>query len=716
MSQQVGTDPQLLAQLKQHFGFSSFRPLQEEIIRDVIAGKDVFALLPTGGGKSLCFQLPALIQPGLTVVVSPLIALMKDQVDALQGNGIQATFLNSSIGAGEARERLAALHRGHYRLLYVAPERLMMPGFLSDLTKWNVRLFAVDEAHCISEWGHDFRPEYRELARLRSLFPAVPMLALTATATQRVRQDIIRLLDLHSPSVFVASFNRPNLSYKVIAKEDPSEQVLDYVRRRPGESGIIYCQARKTTEMVADQLREHGIKARPYHAGLSANERQTHQDLFLKDEVRVICATIAFGMGIDKPNVRFVIHYDLPKNVEGYYQETGRAGRDNLPSECLLLFSPGDVVKLSRFIDQKPSPDEQKVARAQLQQMVHYAECGSCRRIELLEYFGETFPQPNCDACDNCSAPRETYDGTIPSQKLLSCVYRIRQHSGFDFGLGQAVDVLTGALKERMTKWGHETLSTFGIGKSTSPAEWKAIARQLIRMGFLEQVTDKFTVVKLTNAGMEVLKERRPIQLSRRIETASARHGGVGEIPCDQALFEKLAELRRDLANARNIAAHNIFSDVTLRYMARQYPVNQAELAVVHGVVQRKQEEFGEAFLDVIKRHLKTNPRLSFVSPGQKSFPRTRRRKKSRVSHDFDGNCNEILFERLRKVRRQLAEDRKVPAYVILHDSALRKIASFFPRTVDDLASIPGVGHRRAAACLPILKEVQGFLAASDPR
>ncbi|MBI4658899.1 MAG: ATP-dependent DNA helicase RecQ, partial [Verrucomicrobia bacterium] len=386
-----GESNELRALLKQYFGFTSFRPLQEEIIRDTLAGKDVFAVLPTGGGKSLCFQLPALARSGLTVVVSPLIALMKDQVDALQAAGVPATFLNSSLAPGESRPRLRGLHNGEFRLLYVAPERLMLAGFLEDLKQWKVNLFAIDEAHCISEWGHDFRPEYRQLSTLRGLFPDVPMMALTATATDRVRRDIVQQLHLRSPACYVASFNRPNLTYRVSAKTGAYEQVLNFVRARPRESGIIYCQARKTAESLASKLTADGVGAAPYHAGLEQPDRTRNQEAFLRDEVRVICATIAFGMGINKPNVRFVIHYDLPKNIESYYQETGRAGRDGLPSECLLLFSPGDRIKYGRFIDEKPDPKEREIARAQLERMVHYAECATCRRAFLLGYFGEKF-------------------------------------------------------------------------------------------------------------------------------------------------------------------------------------------------------------------------------------------------------------------------------------------------------------------------------------
>ncbi|MGO8764324.1 MAG: RecQ family ATP-dependent DNA helicase, partial [Limisphaerales bacterium] len=403
---------QLLAPLKQFFGFSSFRPLQEEIIRDSLAGRDVFAVLPTGGGKSLCFQLPALLRPGLTVVVSPLIALMKDQVDALNAAGVSATFLNSSLAAGESRPRLYGLHQGEFRLLYVAPERLMLSGFLEDLKKWNINLFAIDEAHCISEWGHDFRPEYRQLSALREIFPGAPMMALTATATGRVRRDIVRQLHLKDPACYVASFDRPNLTYRVAAKSGAYGQILSFVRARPKESGIIYVQARKTAESLAASLSADGVKAAPYHAGLAPGERTKNQEAFLRDETRVICATIAFGMGINKPNVRFVIHHDLPKNIEGYYQETGRAGRDGLPGECLLLFSPGDRVKQMRFINEKPNPQERDLARAQLEQMIHYAEIATCRREFLLGYFGETFRAPVLNPGGTGNLPDRSPAGT----------------------------------------------------------------------------------------------------------------------------------------------------------------------------------------------------------------------------------------------------------------------------------------------------------------
>jgi ATP-dependent DNA helicase RecQ len=688
--------PQLLPVLKQYFGFTSFRPLQEEIIRDALAGKDVFALLPTGGGKSLCFQLPAMARTGLTVVVSPLIALMKDQVDALQASGVAATFLNSSLAAGESRARLRGLHNGQYRLLYAAPERLMLSGVMSDLQRWHVNLLAVDEAHCISEWGHDFRPEYRQIANLRQLFPSVPMMALTATATERVRKDIVTLLNLREPSCYVASFNRPNLTYRVFAKNKPYAQLLEFLRARPKESGIVYCQSRKSTESVAERLNEAGVKARPYHAGLTTKERTEHQELFLRDEARVICATIAFGMGINKPNVRFVVHYDLPKNIEGYYQETGRAGRDGLPSECVLLFSPGDVVKQLRFIDEKPDPQERKIAHEQLHQMVHYAECASCRRGELLGYFGEQFEQENCEGCDNCLSPRATYDGTLSAQKFLSCIYRVRQHSGFDFGVNQIVEVLTGADTENVRKRHHETLSTYGIGQEHSRAEWKAIGRELMRLGLVKQLADKFNVLTLTAEGVAVLKERKPVKLTKPVSAPEPKAHRAGEIACDEVLFESLVRLRKQLADAQGLPPHIIFSDVTLRQMARDYPGNERGLARISGMSERKLQEFGRVFLAVIAGHLEMQPRQIFADTSFEE-PSTPPGRSRRIAVTDGGPYDNELFERLREVRKPLATERGLPAYFILHDSALRQMARDYPTTEDEFARIPGVGPKRAS-------------------
>ncbi len=597
---------EFLAVLKRTFGFDSFRPLQEEIIRDTLAGRDVFALLPTGGGKSLCFQLPALLRPGLTVVVSPLIALMKDQVDALETAGVPATFLNSSLDADASRARRRGLENGEYRLLYLAPERLILDGTLADLKRWNVNLIAVDEAHCISEWGHDFRPEYRRLAELRGHFPEVPVMALTATATERVRDDVVRELRLRDPVRYVSSFNRPNLTYRVLAKQKPMEQTLAFARARQGEAGIVYCQSRKTAENVAERLASAGIKARPYHAGLMPEERSQNQELFLRDEVQVICATVAFGMGINKPNVRYVIHYDLPKNIEGYYQETGRAGRDGLPGECLLLFGAGDVVKYSLFINEKGDEREQELAHDQLKQVVHYAESAKCRRVDLLRYFGEEFDAAGCGACDNCLLPRATFDGTVAAQKLLSAVYRIREKSGFGVGLTHVVEVLVGADTDKVRRWGHAELTVYGVGKEHSRSEWAAIGRELVRLGFLRQTSGKFSVLELSPEGLAVLQERRSVTLTQPAAAPEARQKTrrAGEIACDEELFDHLRCLRKRLADERNVPAYIVFSDVSLRQMASKVPSNEREFLSVSGVGEKKLKEFGAVFLAEISAYL----------------------------------------------------------------------------------------------------------------
>jgi ATP-dependent DNA helicase RecQ len=590
----------LLSLLKEHFGFSSFRPLQEEIIQDALAGRDVVALLPTGGGKSLCFQLTALARPGLTVVVSPLIALMKDQVDALQANGIAATFLNSSLTPQESQARLRSLHHGDYQLLYMAPERLMLPSSLIDLQRWQVNLLAIDEAHCISEWGHDFRPEYRRLVELRERFPSLPIMALTATATGRVRDDISKLLKLQNPACYVASFNRSNLTYRVQAKANPAEQVLAFLQAQPQESGIVYCQSRKTTELLAERLQAHGIKAQPYHAGLTPEERTRHQELFIRDNVQVICATIAFGMGINKPNVRFVIHYDLPKNLESYYQETG------------LLFSAGDTVKQQRFINEKPGIQEQQIARTQLQQMVQYAECPTCRRVELLQYFGEEFTSANCGGCDNCLSPRDTFDGTEIAETLLSCIETIYETSGFSVGFNHIIAVLTGANTEKIRRWRHNQLPMYGQGKTHSRPAWAAMARELMRLGYIRQATEAFSVLEITEQGQAFIQERHTIMLTKPISEPSRKTQATEELAHDESLFARLRQLRKSLADKRDVPAYVIFSDVALRQMAQEYPTNEQEFLRISGVGTRKLEEFGAAFLAAIAEYVESNPRQSF--------------------------------------------------------------------------------------------------------
>jgi len=592
----------LRAALSHHFGHDAFRPLQEEIVLEVLAGRDVFALLPTGGGKSLCFQLPAVVADGLTVVISPLIALMKDQVDALVTAGVAATFLNSSLEPEEARSRMRGLEAHAYRLLYVAPERLMMPGFLADLERWGAVRFAVDEAHCISEWGHDFRPEYRRIAELREYFPAAPFLALTATATDRVREDIIARLALRAPRVFVASFNRPNLTYRVTGKTRAVESLIAWLKKRPEDAGIVYVASRASAQDTAEKLVAAGIGARPYHAGLDPATRARNQEAFLRDDVRVIVATVAFGMGINKSNVRFVVHLDVPKTIEGYYQETGRAGRDGLPADCLLYFSHGDVAKQERFINEKSGAEAANARRA-LERMIHYAYSGDCRRRELLAYFGETLAGENCGSCDNCLEPRPEHDATVAAQKFLSCVYRIGERDGSAFGVTHLIDVLLGTNNEKIERWNHARLSTFGIGTDLDRNGWRHLAEELLRLEFIAQDADRYNVVTLTAAGRRALLERAPVRIRERSAApakARASKRALDEAIEDPDLFAALRALRKQLADERDVPAYVIFSDATLREMARAVPRTAAQMRAIGGVGDKKLVDFGARFLATI--------------------------------------------------------------------------------------------------------------------
>ena len=605
--------------LNHHFGYRTFLPLQREIVAATLAGRDALALLPTGGGKSLCYQLPALLDEGLTLVVSPLIALMKDQVDALEANGIRATFLNSSIDPATAAQRLRGLDGGQYRLLYVAPERIVLPGFLAGLRRWNLRRIAVDEAHCVSEWGHDFRPEYRRISALRALHPEVPILALTATATKRVREDIERFLELRDPQRFVANFNRPNLRYSVFEKREAVGQLVAWAKARSSESGIVYAQSRDTVERLARALSTNGVSALAYHAGLSSSERSRNQELFIRDEIQVICATIAFGMGINKPNVRYVVHFDVPKNLEGYYQETGRAGRDGLPSECALFFSGGDAAKQRFFIRQIVDDKERAQAERLLRQMLDFAATPLCRRAHLLRYFGEEQVARHCGNCDNCLQPVEQIDGTLLAAKMLSCVYRVREHRGFSTGGQHVIDVLRGERTEKVLSWGHERLSTFGIGKDQSKEQWMAVLAELIRTGCLEE--GEFRTVLLTDEGRRAMKEQRPFMFAlprtvpkskkgRGRKVATANTGGG-----DPALFERLRALRKQLADAQGVPPYVIFSDATLREMAAGRPSTLAAFRRIAGVGDVKLERYGNTFLEAIRTSLAPDGFAAGVNP-----------------------------------------------------------------------------------------------------
>ncbi|MCB1131800.1 MAG: DNA helicase RecQ [Verrucomicrobiae bacterium] len=599
--------------LKTHFGYDSFRPLQREIMEAALADRDTLAILPTGAGKSLCYQLPALARPGVTLVVSPLIALMKDQVDQLTASGVSATFLNSTLAPEETRERLDSIRAGEVKLVYLAPERLMSGDFLSIVRSWNVTALAIDEAHCISEWGHDFRPEYRRLRELRAALPGVSAIALTATATPRVREDILAQLGLRDAAVFLASFNRPNLNYLVEPKQDAAARLVHFIKSRGDDSGIVYCQSRKRSEELAATLRNAGVPAVCYHAGLEAPERARNQEAFLRDEVRVVCATIAFGMGINKPDVRFVIHADLPKNIEGYYQETGRAGRDGLPADCLLLFSRGDVVKYLRFLDEIPEQEARDHARLQLDQMADFAESDACRRVSLLGYFGETWKQENCGACDNCLAPRETWDATTEAQKFLSCILRVKQSGHPPVGIRHLCDILIGSRSEKVLSKNHDRLSTYGVGREHSAAKWAEIARQLARKDLIAIESGAFPTVALTSDGMALLRERRPVSLTRLMAADKpAARPRAGDIECDMELFDLLRAHRKQTADAANVPPYVVFSDVALRHMARAYPVTDFEFLRIPGVGERKLADYGPAFIGLIAGFLETHDRKTF--------------------------------------------------------------------------------------------------------
>jgi ATP-dependent DNA helicase RecQ len=583
------------------FGYHSFRPHQEAIIDGVIAGRDAFVLMPTGGGKSLCFQIPALHRPGVAIVVSPLIALMKDQVDALVAAGVRAACYNSSLSAPQARKTLAALHAGELDLLYIAPERLMSAEFLERLRPLPIGLFAIDEAHCVSQWGHDFRPEYIELGRLRQLFPGIPLIALTATADEQTRTDIRQRLGLNRADAHIAGFDRPNIRYLVAEKHQPQSQLTTFLADYRDASGIIYCLSRKRTEAVAAKLQQAGWRCAAYHAGLSDKERTRVQEAFIRDDLQIVVATVAFGMGIDKPNVRFVVHYDLPKNLESYYQETGRAGRDGLPSEALLLFGTGDIMLLRGLIEQGGNAEQNRIELHKLNAMVGYADGQSCRRRVLLRYFGEE-NNHDCGNCDICLSPPECYDATEDARKALSCVYRVGQR----FGAGHVIDVLRGSDKERIHSLGHNRLSTYGIGADKSAEAWGSLLRQLVQRGFLLQDIANYSVLSLTEAARPLLRGETTLELPKpRLRPAKVkaekRRTRVGLDAADAPLFEALRARRKELADEQGVPPYIIFGDATLIEMAQRRPINAASLLTVSGVGQRKLEHYGADFLAVIR-------------------------------------------------------------------------------------------------------------------
>ncbi len=590
------------------FGYPAFRGTQQAIIEHVAGGGDALVLVPTGGGKSLCYQIPALLRPGTTIVVSPLIALMQDQVEALRQFGIEADFLNSSLDAGAQRGVEQRLRAGAIKLLYVAPERLLSERFLGQLSEVDIALFAIDEAHCVSQWGHDFRPEYRQLTVLHERFAQVPRIALTATADAPTRREIVERLALDSARHFVASFDRPNIRYRVVEKDNPRRQLKEFLLEHRGESGIVYCLSRRKVDDTAAALVADGIDALPYHAGMDAAARARNQRRFLREDGVVMIATIAFGMGIDKPDVRFVAHLDLPKSLEGYYQETGRAGRDGLPSEAWMTFGLADVVTLGQFIAQSDSGEERKrVERAKLNDLLGFAETTACRRQRLLAYFGEARAEP-CGNCDNCLDPPQSWDATEAAQKALSCVYRTGQR----FGVGHLAAVLRGETDERVQRLGHDQLSTFGIGAEFAKEQWSGIFRQLVAAGLLATDDEGYGVLRLTEASRGVLRGETRVSLRRvadRSERRAAKKATRGDrgrhslaiAAGEGELWDALRETRARLAKEQGVPAYVIFHDATLLSMLREHPQSMVDLGNISGVGERKLARYGEAFLDVLR-------------------------------------------------------------------------------------------------------------------
>ena len=590
------------------FGYPVFRGEQEAIVDHLIAGGDALVLMPTGGGKSLCFQIPALVREGTAIVVSPLIALMQDQVETLQQLGVKAAFLNSTMDARASSQMEQSLLNGELDLLYVAPERLLTPRFIDLLGRTHIALFAIDEAHCVSQWGHDFRPEYRQLTMLHERFPDVPRIALTATADMPTRNEIIERLALDGARRFVASFDRPNIRYRIVEKNEPRHQLAEFLAGRKQDAGIVYCLSRKKVEETAVFLAARGFDALPYHAGLDAGTRAANQKRFLQEEGVVMVATIAFGMGIDKSNVRFVAHMDLPKSIEGYYQETGRAGRDGLPAEAWMTYGMADVVMLRQMVDGSEAGEERKrLERQKLDALLGFCESTHCRRQTLLAYFGERRPTP-CGNCDNCLDPPETWDGTTAAQKALSCVYRTGQR----FGVAHLVDVLLGKATEKVQQFGHDRLPTFGVGGDLSDLQWRGVFRQLAATGFLSVDLEGFGGLKLTAASKGVLKGEQSVTL--RLQAANkakkmrrdpaVRSTENNSIPPQhEALWQALRETRLRLAREQGVPPYVIFHDATLLAMISQRPQSLREFGTISGVGERKLEKYGEAFLAILLEH-----------------------------------------------------------------------------------------------------------------
>lgn len=591
--------------LQDVFGYQSFRDGQQEVIDLAISGQDSLVIMPTGGGKSLCYQIPALVREGLTLVISPLISLMKDQVDQLKADGVAAECINSTMSRDDLISVYNRMNSGQIKLVYASPERVLMHDFIERLHNLPLSMIAVDEAHCISQWGHDFRPEYALLGQLKQQFSHVPFMALTATADDATRVDIIHRLQLNEPHTYLGSFDRPNIRYNLVEKHKPVSQVIRYLDTQKGNCGIIYCGSRKKVEMLTEKLCNNHIRAAGYHAGMDMDERAYVQEAFQRDDIQIVVATVAFGMGINKPNVRFVVHFDIPRNIESYYQETGRAGRDGLPAEAMMLFDPADINWLRRMLDEKDDGPQKQVESHKLNAMSAFAEAQTCRRQVLLNYFGEYRDKP-CGNCDICLDPPKHFDATEEAQKALSCVYRVNQ----GFGMGYVVEVMRGMQNIRIRENGHDKLTTYGIGRDHSHDYWISIVRQLIHKGLLFQNITRNSTLQLTEEARPLLRGEMALELAvPRLDTAvrSAKADKLSNRQYDKKLFAKLRKLRKTIADKVGLPPYVVFSDATLIEMAEMLPTSYGEMLAVNGVGQRKLEKYADPFLDLIQEHITTH-------------------------------------------------------------------------------------------------------------